>query len=142
METQDSINIEDYLKETRILEDFNSNMGEILDLIPESGVRFNDIIINDPRQLYDIFSNDPRISQKMNEYIGGLGNEAMLVLAIVTDVGICYGRIQNNFNLFRMLIESSDDQNFKYNFTIVCIHYMKYHLLPEILKDIESRNME
>lgn len=139
---RESINIEDYIQETGILEDFNFKLSEILNLIPDSGIKFTDIIENDPTQLYNIFSNDITISEKMNNYVNGLGNEAMIVLSIVTDVGICYGRTENNFTLFRRLISSSDDQNFKYNFTINAIYYMKFHLLPEILKDIENRRSE
>ena len=134
MELQEHLEIEDYIRETGVLDNFNKNLSEILDLIPDSGIRFQDLIINNPSDLFIIFSNDISISQKMNEYVSILDNKDMIVLSIVTDVALKYEREGgNDFSLFYSLINSTSDENFRYNFIIVCIFYMKYHLMPEIL---------
>ena len=134
MELQEHLEIEDYIRETGVLDNFNKNLSEILDLIPDSGIRFQDLIINNPSDLFIIFSNDISISQKMNEYVSILDNKDMIVLSIVTDVALKYEREGgNDFSLFYSLINSTSDENFRYNFIIVCISYMKYHLMPEIL---------
>lgn len=139
MESENVLSIEDYIKQTGIIDIYNHKLSEILDMVPDSGISFNNIITNSPTELYTILSNSEEISQKMNEYVTSLDNEDMVVLSIVTDVALRYGREGgNNFTLFRTLLESTDKENFIYNFTIICIHYMKYYMLPEILKDIEN----
>ncbi len=109
---------------------FRHNMDLILKIIPQTGIRFNILVVSTPEELYQLFSQNDELSQQMMSFVESLSHTDMLCIAVIVDIVVNRGKASGAIT---NIIRYSDEDTIIYNFILVCIMWLKYYFIPQVI---------